>query len=191
MQHQTSTLPTLLSAMQIQQRVAALGAQLSTDYRDASEVRLIGVLKGAWIFFADLVRHLDLNVTCDFLGVSSYGGETQSSGVVRLKSDLSHPITGLEVILIEDIVDTGLTMRFLCETLALRDPLQMRTCTLLDKPSRRQVPFTPDYIGFTIPDHFVVGYGLDWGGEFRHYPHIAVYNPDIEEALRLPVSDCI
>ena len=143
-------------------------------------MRLIGVLKGAWIFFADLVRHLDLNVTCDFLGVSSYGAETQSSGVVRLTSDLSQPITGLEVVLIEDIVDTGLTMRFLHDTLTLRDPLQVRTCTLLDKPSRRQVQFTPDYIGFTIPDQFVVGYGLDWAGAFRHFPHIAIYNPDIK-----------
>ncbi len=149
----------LLSAEQIQDRVAALGAQLNHDYGHVAELRLIGVLKGAWIFLADLVRHLDLPVTCDFLGVASYGTETQSSGVVRLTSDLAEPVAGVEVVLVEDIIDTGLTMRFLLETLVLREPRGIRTCTLLDKPSRRQVAFTPDYVGFTIPDHFVVGYG--------------------------------
>jgi hypoxanthine phosphoribosyltransferase len=129
------------------------------------------------MFLADLVRHLDLPVTCDFLGVSSYGVQTQSSGVVRLTSDLAEPIAGLEVVLVEDIVDTGLTMRFLLDTLSLREPCRIRVCTLLDKPSRRQVPFVPDYAGFTIPDQFVVGYGLDWAGAYRHLPYIAVYDP--------------
>ncbi len=170
-------LTTLLSARQIQTQVAVLGRQLSHDYRHASEVRLIGVLRGAWMFLADLVRHLDLPITCDFLGVSSYGVETKSSGVVRLTSDLVEPIAGLEVVLVEDIVDTGLTMRFLHDTLSLREPARIRTCTLLDKPSRRQVAFVPDYVGFTIPDQFVVGYGLDWGGAYRHLPHIAICDP--------------
>jgi hypoxanthine phosphoribosyltransferase len=168
----------LLSATQIQQRVAALGAQLTRDYADVPELRLIGVLKGAWIFLADLVRCIDLPVTCDFLGVSSYGTQTTSSGVVRLTSDLSEPIVGLDVVLVEDIVDTGLTMRFLLYTLALREPRAIRTCTFLDKPSRRVVPFTPDYVGFTIADHFVVGYGLDWAGAYRHLPYIAICSPD-------------
>ena len=103
--------------------------------------------------------------------------QTQSSGVVRLTSDLAEPIAGLEVVLVEDIVDTGLTMRFLLDTLSLREPRRIRVCTLLDKPSRRQVPFVPDYAGFTIPDQFVVGYGLDWAGAYRHLPYIAVYDP--------------
>ena len=174
---ETTSLHTLLSATQIQNRVAALGAQLSRDYRHVSELRLIGVLRGAWMFLADLVRHVDLPVTCDFLGVSSYGVQTKSSGVVRLTSDLAEPIAGLEVVLVEDIVDTGLTMRFLLETLSLREPQRIRICTLLDKPSRRQVPFVPDYVGFTIPDQFVVGYGLDWAGAYRHLPYIAIYDP--------------
>jgi hypoxanthine phosphoribosyltransferase len=129
------------------------------------------------MFLADLVRHVDLPVTCDFLGVSSYGVHTRSSGVVRLTSDLAEPIAGLEVVLVEDIVDTGLTMRFLLDTLSLREPSGIRVCTLLDKPSRRQVPFVPDYAGFTIPDQFVVGYGLDWAGAYRHLPYIAIYDP--------------
>lgn len=169
-----SQLRLLLSATQIQARVAALGMQLSRDYAATAELRLVGVLKGAWIFFADLVRHLDLDATCDFLGTSSYGDETKSSGVVRLTADLDTSITGLDVVLVEDIVDTGLTMRFLLDTLWLRGPRDIRVCTLLDKPSRRRVPFTPDYVGFTIPDHFVVGYGLDWAGAYRHLPYIAM-----------------
>jgi hypoxanthine phosphoribosyltransferase len=171
---ESSQLRLLLSASQIQARVAALGAQLSRDYTAAAELRLVGVLQGAWIFFADLVRHLDVDVTCDFLGVSSYGAETKSRGVVRLTTDLDTPIAGLEVVLVEDIVDTGLTMRFLLDMLWLRGPRNIRVCTLLDKPSRRRVPFTPDYVGFTIPDHFVVGYGLDWAGTYRHLPYIAM-----------------
>ena len=172
------SLPILLSATQIQRRVVALGAQLTHDYASVAELRLIGVLKGAWMFLADLVRHVSLPVTCDFLGVSSYGPQTVSSGVVRLTSDLDEPIAGLDVVLVEDIVDTGLTMRFLLETLALREPRSIRVCTLLDKPSRRVVPFSPDYVGFTIPDHFVVGYGLDRAGAYRHLPYIAICPPD-------------
>ncbi len=173
----SSELQSLLSADTIQARVMALSAQINADYARSDEVRLIGVLKGAWIFLADLVRQLDLPVSCDFLGVSSYGAATSSSGVLRLTTDLSDPITGLDIVLVEDIVDTGLTMRFLLQTLALREPRSIRTCTLLDKPSRRRVPFTPDYVGFTMPDQFVVGYGLDWAGAYRHLPYIAICQP--------------
>lgn len=173
----SAELQSLLSADAIQARVAALGAQINTDYAQSGEVRLIGVLRGAWVFLADLVRQLDLPVTCDFLGVSSYGQATTSSGVLRLTTDLNDPIAGLDIVLVEDIVDTGLTMRFLLQTLALREPRSIRTCTLLDKPSRRRVPFTPDYVGFTIPDQFVVGYGLDWAGAYRHLPYIAICQP--------------
>lgn len=173
----TSQLQLLLSAETIRERVSALGIQLSGDYAQSEEVRVIGVLKGAWIFLADLVRQLDLPVSCDFLGVASYGQATSSSGVLRMTTDLNEPIAGLDVILVEDIVDTGLTVRFLLKTLALREPRSIRTCSLLDKPSRRRVPFTPDYVGFTIPDQFVVGYGLDWAGAYRHLPYIAIWQP--------------
>ncbi|WP_256868420.1 hypoxanthine phosphoribosyltransferase [Candidatus Entotheonella palauensis] len=173
----TSQLQPLLNATTIQERVSALGAQLNADYVQSEAVRVVGVLKGAWIFLADLVRQLDLPISCDFLGVSSYGQATTSSGVMRMTTDLNDPIAGLDVILVEDIVDTGLTMRFLLKTLALREPRSIRTCTLLDKPSRRRVPFTPDYVGFTIPDQFVVGYGLDWAGAYRHLPYIAIWQP--------------
>jgi hypoxanthine phosphoribosyltransferase len=169
-----ASLPTFLSAAQIQSRVAALGKQLTREYAGVSELRLIGILKGAWVFLADLVRHIDLPVTCDFIGVSSYGQQTTQSGIVRLTLDLAEPITDLEVLVVEDIVDTGLTMRFLHETLALREPRSIRTCTLLDKPSCRRVPCKPDYVGFTIPNCFVVGYGLDLAGAYRNLPYIAL-----------------
>jgi hypoxanthine phosphoribosyltransferase len=152
----------------------ALGQQLTSDYGGVSELRLIGILKGAWIFLADLIRCIHLPVTCDFIGVSSYGKRTASSGVVRLTLDLAEPITDLEVLLVEDIIDTGLTMRFLLETLSFRQPRRIRTCTLLDKPSCRSVPFQPDYVGFTIPNYFVVGYGLDAAEAYRNLPYIAV-----------------
>jgi hypoxanthine phosphoribosyltransferase len=171
------TLRMFLSATQIEGRIAALGEQITKDYAHVDELRLVGVLKGAWIFFADLVRHLGVPVTCDFIGVSSYGARTTHGGVVRLTLDLADPVDDLPVMLIEDIVDTGLTMRFLLNTLLLRNPREIRTCTLLDKPSRRRVSFRPDYVGFTIPDHFVVGYGLDVAGRYRNLPYIAIYTP--------------
>jgi hypoxanthine phosphoribosyltransferase len=173
------SLQAFLSATQIQDRVAALGKQLTRDYANVAELRLIGILKGAWIFLADLVRHIDLPVTCDFIGVSSYGERTTQTGIVRLTLDLAEPIADLDVVLVEDIIDTGLTMCFLHETLSLRRPRAIRTCTLLDKPSRRHVPFVPDYVGFTIPNHFVVGYGLDLAGAYRNLPDIAIcHTPD-------------
>ena len=181
-----ASLRALLSTAQIQARVAALGAQLTHDYAGVSELRLIGILKGAWMFLADLVRYIDLPVTCDFIGVSSYGERTMQRGIVRLTLDLAEPISGLDVVLIEDIVDTGLTMRFLYETLFLRGPQRLRTCTLLDKPSRRCVAFTPDYIGFTIPDYFVVGYGLDIAGAYRNLPYIAICEtPEVANEMAL------
>ncbi|MGQ4807082.1 Hypoxanthine phosphoribosyltransferase [Candidatus Entotheonellaceae bacterium PAL068K] len=136
---------------------------------------LIGVLKGAWLFLADLVRCLEVPVTCDFIGVASYGQQKTSTGKVRPTLDLDVPIVDLHVMLVEDIVETGLTMRFLYDILARHKPRDLRTCMLLDKPSRRRIPFIPDYIGFTIPDHFVVGYGLDFRGAYRNLPHIAIY----------------
>lgn len=171
------SLRTLLSAPQIEARVAELGQQITAEYADVTELRLIGVLKGAWIFLADLVRHIERPVTCDFIGVSSYGSRTTHAGVVWLTLDLADPIDDLHVILVEDIIDTGLTMQFLRSTLALRNPRDLRTCVLLDKPSQRRVPMHPEYVGFTIADHFVVGYGLDVAGRYRHLPYIAIYHP--------------
>lgn len=165
----------LLSAEQIQERVMALGSQLTRDYAGVSELRLIGVLKGAWIFLADLVRYIKLPVTCDFIGVSSYGRQMVHSGRTQFNFSLTEPIAGREVVLVEDIVDTGHTMQSLQEVLGRQHPHRLRTCALLDKPSRRCVAFTPDYVGFTIPDHFVVGYGLDFADAYRHLPYIAVY----------------
>ncbi len=181
-----ASLRTLLGTAEIQDRVTALGRQISQDYAGVPELRLVGVLKGAWMFLADLVRCIDVPVTCDFIGVSSYGRQTSSSGAVRLTLDLDAPIADLCVMLVEDIVDTGLTMRFLYDTLARHQPRDLRTCTLLDKPSHRRIPFIPDYIGFSIPDHFVVGYGLDVAGAYRNLSYIAIYQaPDEMEVPAL------
>ena len=170
-----SVLRVLLSADQIRERVMALGSQLTHDYAGVSELRVIGILKGAWVFFADLVRQIELPVTCDFIGASSYGRQMMYSGHTRFNFGLTEPVTGMDVLLVEDIIDTGHTIQGLYEALGRQFPRRMRTCTLLDKPSRRRVAFTPDYVGFTIPDHFVVGYGLDFAGAYRHLPHIAIY----------------
>lgn len=172
---QPTTLRVLLSADQIQERVMALGAQLTHDYAGVSELRLIGVLKGAWVFLADLVRHIKLPVTCDFIEASSYGKQMTRHSHTRFNFGFTESIAGMEVLLVEDIVDTGRTMQALYEALMGQQPACMRTCALLDKPSRRCVDFTPDYVGFTIPDYFVVGYGLDFAGAYRHLPYIAVY----------------
>jgi hypoxanthine phosphoribosyltransferase len=168
------TLQTLLTAAQIQERVAALGQQINYDYADTTALCLIGVLKGAWVFLADLIRYIDLPVTCHFIGASSYGKHTFHNGEVCLTLDLAEPIADLDVILVEDIVDTGLTMQYLVEALWLRNPRCIRTCTLLDKPSRRVVPFQPDYVGFSISDYFVVGYGLDLAEAYRNLPYVAI-----------------
>ena len=168
------TLQTLLTAAQIQERVAVLGQQINHDYADTTALCLIGVLKGAWMFLADLIRYINLPVTCHFIGASSYGKHISHNGVVHLTLDLAEPIEDLDVILVEDIVDTGLTMHYLVETLLLRNPRCIRTCTLLDKPSRRIVPFQPDYVGFAIADYFVVGYGLDLAEAYRNLPYVAI-----------------
>lgn len=175
----STALRVFLSATQIQARVAALGAQLTNDYAGVPELRLIGILKGAWIFFADLVRHIRLPVTCGFIEVSSYRDGTVHSGTTQITFDLTESISGMDVLLVEDIVDTGRTMSALYEALARQNPRRIRTCTLLDKPSRRRVPFAPDYVGFTVPDYFVVGYGLDVAGAYRNMPYIAIYESSV------------
>jgi len=163
----------LISADQIAARVAELGARITEDYRQAgADLELIGVLKGSVIFLADLCRHIDLPIAMDFIGIASYGDETQSSGVVQITSDLSRPIEGKHVIVVEDIIDTGLTAAYLIENLATRHPASLKLCSLLHKPDRavREVPI--DYLGFTIPNKFVVGYGLDYAQRYRNLAFI-------------------
>ncbi len=153
-----------------------LGAGIAADYA-GKELVLVGVLTGAVTFLADLIRHIDIPLELDFVAAASYGRATSTSGEVRLLKDLSHPIEGKHVLLVEDIVDTGLTLRYLMELLQTRCPATLASCALLDKPSRRQVEVEVKYTGFQIEDQFVVGYGLDAAGFHRNLPHIAILNP--------------
>ena len=162
----------LISADDIQQRVRDMGAEIARDH--PLGVHLIGVLKGACIFLADLARAIDVDVTIDFIAVSSYGSSTRSSGQVQLLKDLDIALEGRSVVIVEDIVDTGLTLTYLRDILKARAPRSLRTACLLSKPSRRQVDVPVDYVGFTIEDQFVVGYGLDHHDRYRHLPHSAV-----------------
>jgi hypoxanthine phosphoribosyltransferase len=164
---------TMLSAEQIAARVKGLGEAITRDYRDRDLV-LVCVLKGSFVFAADLARAIDLPLRVDFLGVRSYGEGTESSGVVQITQDLSHPIAGADVLLVEDIVDTGLTIAHLVELLRTRGPSSVKVCTLLFKPSRAKRSVAIDYLGFTIDDHFVVGYGLDFAERYRNLPYIGV-----------------
>ena len=166
----------LIPSDRLQARIEELGKKIRDDFGDR-EITCIGVLKGSFIFMADLVRAIGGNVRCEFLGVSSYQGGTKSTGVVKITHDLSAPIEDRDCIIIEDIIDTGLTMHYLLEMLQVRQPRSVQVCTLLDKPVNREVKMEADYVGFTIPDEFVVGYGLDLGELYRNLPHIAVYTP--------------
>jgi hypoxanthine phosphoribosyltransferase len=165
---------TMLSAEQIAARVRELGAQIARDYADRRLV-LVSVLKGSFVFTADLARAIDiLNLRIEFLGVRSYGEGTATSGVVQITQDLSRPIEGEDVLLVEDIVDTGLTIAHLLELLRTRHPASLKVCSLLHKPARTRVEVPIDYLGFTIEDRFVVGYGLDWAERYRNLPFIGV-----------------
>ncbi len=168
-------LTVILSESDIRARVKELGQQISDEYRPlGGELVLVGILKGSFVFLADLARAIDLPVTIDFIGLSSYGDATESSGVVRLTSDLSTPVEGKHLLIVEDIVDTGLTMRYLLENLRTRGPATIKLSSLLEKPSKNQSGITVDYLGFTIPDQFVVGYGLDSAGKYRNVPYVGV-----------------
>jgi hypoxanthine phosphoribosyltransferase len=162
----------LLSQAQIQKRVSELAVEIRRDF--PGDLHLIAVLKGAFVFLSDLVREIPGRVSLDFMAVSSYAKGTTSSGEVRLLKDLDTSLDGRHVVIVEDIVDTGLTLLYLQEILRARGPRSLRTACLLSKPSRRQVDVKVDYIGFTIEDRFVVGYGLDYAEEYRNLPHIAV-----------------
>ena len=171
----------LLSGEQVQARVAELGAQLATDYAGHEPV-LVSVLKGSIIFLADLVRAMPIPLSIDLMEVSSYGASTESSGQVRILKDLSTSIAGREVIVVEDIIDTGLTLNYLLRYLHDKGPASIRICCLLDKPARRLAEIEIDYRGFTIPDRFVIGYGLDYGERYRNLPYIGVLRPSVYES---------
>lgn len=165
----------LISAEDIQKRVAELGEQISADYGDRPVV-LVGVLKGSFMFMADLVRHVTCPVRLEFIGTKSYNGAS-SSGEVQLTKDLDKPVQGEDVLLVEDIVDTGLTLNYLQHLLAQRGPLSVRTAAFLDKPSRRRIQVQADYVGFVIEDRFVVGYGLDFDQKYRNLSDLCVLVP--------------
>lgn len=168
----------LLDAERIQSRVKELAAEIERDYPEGEEIHLVGVLKGGFIFMADLVRAMSHRVSLDFIAVSSYAKSTKSSGEVRMLKDLDSGLQGRHIIIVEDIVDTGLTLTYLQEILRARSPKTLRTACLLSKPSRRQVDVAVEYIGFTIEDRFVVGYGLDYAEQYRNLPYIAVLDGD-------------
>jgi hypoxanthine phosphoribosyltransferase len=168
----------LLTGEQIRSRVAELGAMLSTDYADRDPV-LVSVLKGSIVFLADLIRSMEVPLSLDLMEVSSYGSATESSGQVRILKDLSMTIEGRHVIVVEDIIDTGLTLNYLLKYLWDKGPASIRICCLLDKPARRLAEILIDYRGFTIPDRFVIGYGLDFDERYRNLPYIGVLRPAV------------
>lgn len=170
----------LITEEAIKERVAELGRQITADY-EGKPLLLVGVLKGAAVFLADLIRAIQLPLEYDFVAISSYGADTRSSGVVRLLKDLETGVAGRHVLIVEDIVDTGWTLRlsYIAENMKDRNAASVRICTLLDKPSRRQVDVGIDYCGFVIDDYFVVGYGLDYAGRYRNLPYIGILKPEI------------
>lgn len=168
----------LYSEEQLQQKVAELGATLSREYADKNPL-VICVLKGAFIFMSDLVKKITVPLEIDFMAVSSYGSSTKSSGVVRILKDLDVPVEGRHILIVEDIIDSGLTLSYLIDVLERRNALSIAVVTLFDKPKRRTVELEPDYKGFTIPDEFIVGYGLDYAEKYRNLPFVGILKPEI------------
>ena len=163
----------LITQGKINQAVAKLAAEINRDYRGKQPL-LIGILKGSFVFMADLVRQLDLPIEVDFVKLSSYGSGTRTSGKVKVVQGLKSPIKGRDVLIVEDIVDTGLTVSFLMGNLRKKKPASLKLCVLVDKPSEHKVPVTIDYLGFNVPDKFIVGYGIDWNEKFRQLPDICI-----------------
>ena len=168
----------LLSGDEIAERVTKIAETITRDYAGES-VLMVGILRGAVVFFAELVKKIDLDLRFDFMVVSSYGSSTDSSGEVRIVKDLSQPIEGMNVIIVEDIIDTGYTLKNLMKLLRTRNPKSLKICALLDKPSRRKVELEGDYVGFKVPNEFVVGYGLDYNEKYRNLPDICILKPEI------------
>lgn len=170
----------LISEEQLAARVAEMGAAISRDY-EGKKLMILGVLKGSVVFMADLLRHITIPVEMDFMAVSSYGAGVKTTGVVKILKDLDRLIEGYHVLVVEDILDSGMTLSYLTELLRDRSPASVRIATLLDKPERRKVDITPDYVGFTVPDEFVVGYGLDYAELYRNLPYVGVLAPHVYE----------
>lgn len=170
----------LISEEQLAAKVAELGARISKDY-EGKRLIILGVLKGSVVFMTDLLRQITIPVEMDFMAVSSYGSGTKTSGVVKILKDLDRLIQGYHVLIVEDILDSGMTLSYLTELLRDRNPASIRIATLLDKPDRRKVDIKPDYVGFRIPDEFVVGYGLDYAELYRNLPYVGVLAPHVYE----------
>ncbi len=171
-------LKVLLDEEEIRRKVRELGEQITKDYAGKTPF-FLGVLKGCYVFMSDLVRNVDLHCSMDFMAVSSYGGGTSTTGAVRITKDLSRDIEGKDVIIVEDILDSGVTLSYLKSYLENRKPASIRIVTLLDKPARRRAEIKADYCGFTVPDEFVVGYGLDYAEDYRNLPYIGILKPEI------------
>ena len=170
----------LLSEEEISGRVEALGKQISEDYQ-GKNLLMISVLKGSIVFMADLMRSLTVPAAIDFMAVSSYGSGTKSSGVVKIVKDIDIDLEGKDVLIVEDILDSGMTLAYLKELLERRNPASIRIVTLLDKPSRRKAGVKPDYCGFEVPDEFLIGYGLDYAEKYRNIPYIGILKPEVYE----------
>lgn len=168
----------LVTKESIENRVKELGEKISNDYNSADEIVMIGVLKGANMFLGDLIRQINLPVKIDFIAVSSYGLSTESTGVVKILKDLDIDIEGKHVIIVEDIIDTGLTLKYISENLKTRNASTIKICTLLDKPARRQCQIPVEYVGFEIPDEFIVGYGIDYAEKYRNLPYVGTLKED-------------
>ena len=172
----------LIEPQVLQNRIAELGDEISGDY-DGRDLLLVGVLKGAVFFMADLMRHLSIPCEIDFMAISSYGDSTDSSGVVRILKDLDINIEGRDVLVVEDIIDSGLTLSYLMRNLEARDPASLEICALLTKPERREIDVPVRYVGFEIPNRFVIGYGLDFAERYRNLPDICLMPPDAPELM--------
>jgi hypoxanthine phosphoribosyltransferase len=169
----------LIDEERLKQRVRELAEAILNDYQDIEDLLLVCVLKGAFVFLADLSREMQRPHQVDFMGISSYGSGTRTSGAVRIILDLKQDIAGRHILIVEDIIDSGRTLEYICRNLMARSPASLRICTLLNKPTRREVDVQVDYLGFEIPDEFVVGYGLDFDEIYRNLPYIAILRPEI------------
>ena len=170
----------LFTEEQLADEVAKLGAQITKDYA-GKDLMVVGVLKGCAPFLVDLIRHIDLPLTMDFMAVSSYGSGTKTSGVVRILKDLNQPVEGKDLLIVEDILDSGMTLKYLTNLLSERNANSIRIATLMDKPERRKVDLHADYVGFSVPDAFIVGYGLDYAEQYRNLPYVGILSPKVYE----------
>ncbi|MDY7077262.1 MAG: hypoxanthine phosphoribosyltransferase [Chloroflexota bacterium] len=177
----------LITAVELEARVAELGAQISTDYT-GKDLLLVGVLRGVFVFMADLVRAITVPMSVDFIGITSYGSSTQTQGVVRFTKDLETCIEGRHVLFVEDVVDTGLSLRYILRSLETREPASLRVCALFDKPRTRLFDLDISYTGFVLPDEFVVGYGLDYDEQYRNLPFVGALKKEAIIRRRLPIG---